>query len=85
MIEAIILSTFTFIIGGLVGALFTNPSGKVKRITNANYSVYMWKGFVDPSLTYVYSDKGNDIELTGDGVVFDENGHIIYVEKHDKA
>jgi len=85
MIEAIILSTFTFMLGGLVGALFTYPFGKVKRITNANHSICMWKGFVDPSLTYVYADKGNSTELNGDGVVFDKDGNIIFVEKNDKT
>ena len=82
MIEAIILSTFTFVLGGLVGAFFTYPFNRVKRVINDNCSINMWKGFVDQSLTYVYADNTND--LNGDGVVFDENGHIILVEKHEE-
>ena len=85
MIEAIILSTFTFLLGGLVGALFTYPFNRVKRVINDNCSINMWKGFVDPSLTYVYADSGNNTELNGDGVVFDKNGNIIIVEKHEKG
>lgn len=79
MIEAIILSTFSLLLGGLVGA-FIGASlleYRVKRVTQKNGNkVYMWKGFVDPTCVFITS------EISGDGVVFDENGNIISVKSH---
>ena len=44
----------------------------------------MWKGFVDPTLTFVACETGKNGEhIDGDGVVFDEKGNIILVETHD--
>lgn len=90
MIEAIILSTLFFTLGGLVGAftVLGQAARRVKHIklNNGNY-LYMWKGFVDPNKVFVTVDTAikNDIQFGNDLVVFDNDGHIIYVEKHDKA
>jgi hypothetical protein len=87
MIEAIILSTLSFIIGGLVGALSAKSllDSDIKRIVlNSGKRLYMWKGFVDPTLTFVACETGKNGEhIDGDGVVFDEKGNIILVETHD--
>lgn len=82
MIEAIILSTFSLLVGGLVGALIGASllEYRVKRVTQKNGNkVYMWKGFVDPTCVFITS------EISGDGVVFDENGNIISVKSHVKT
>ena len=80
MIEAIILSTFSIIIGILVGALFGASllEFRIKSVTLSNGNkIDMWKGFVDPTKTFVYTDRPD-----GDGVIFDEEGNIIFVDKH---
>lgn len=82
MIEAIILSTFSLLVGGLVGALIGASlfEYRVKRVTQKNGNkIYMWKGFVDPTCIFITS------EISGDGVVFDENGNIISVKSHVKT
>ena len=89
MIEAIILSTFAFIIGSLVGAFVTlsKLSDPIKKIKlNNGIEICMWKGFVDPSKVFVAvsTDKYGEY-LDGDGVVFDNEGNIIQVESHVKA
>lgn len=81
MIEAIILSTFSLLVGGLVGALIGASllEYRVKRVTQkSGNKVYMWKGFVDPTCVFITS------ETSGDVVVFDENGYIIHVELNVK-
>ena len=81
MIEAIILSTLTFIGGFLVGAFISlsDPLSKIKRIKlDSGKELGMWKGFVDPALTFVAANTGGDV------VVFDKNGYIIHVELNVK-
>jgi hypothetical protein len=81
MIEAIILSIFSFIVGGLVGALSTMSllDSDIKRmVLNSGKRLYMWKGFVDPTTICV-----STAEPDGDGVIFDKNGNIIFIDKHE--
>lgn len=90
MIEAIILSMSAFILGGIVGAftVLNRKLGHVKQVKlNNGKSIYMWKGFVDPTKVYITVDTDNeeDVLFDGDLVVFNDEGHIIHVEKYDKA
>lgn len=82
MIEAIILSTFSLLVGGLVGALIGASllEYRVKKVTQkSGNKIYMWKGFVDPTCVFITS------ETSEDGVVFDKNGNIISVHSHVKT
>ena len=77
MIEAIILSTLTFIGGFFVGALSILKS-RIKFIKlDEGLKICMWKGFVVPDKTFVAARKDGCFL---DGVVFDKNGHIIRTE-----
>lgn len=91
MIETLVLSVYTvvlFIAGVVVGMLSVmndtvnkaNPNKDSKTHTmmklNGGKWLQMWKGFVDPSYTFVSTG------IDGDSVVFDKDGNIIYVEKH---
>ena len=89
MIEAIILSMTTFLIGSLVGAFLTTDYMSRKRVISLKLDcgkeIHMWKGFVDPTKVFVAADtdENNDF-IDGDGVVFDANGNIIIVNKNEK-
>ncbi len=89
MIEAIILSTFAFISGILVGAFVTLSTlgDRIKKIKlDSGAEIHVWKGFVDPSKVFVAVRTGEyGDNLDGDGVVFDKKGNIIFVESHVEA
>lgn len=57
-------------------------SGVLKyKLPNGN-QIHMWRGLVLPNQTYVCV-MDSDGSSTGDGVVFDENGNIISIDKHE--
>lgn len=94
MIETIVLSVctiVTFCAGVVVGMLSvmtdtvnkakSNKSPKTHTMMRLNGGKWlqMWKGFVDPSYTFVSTG------IDSDSVVFDKDGNIIFVEKHVKG
>jgi hypothetical protein len=71
----------SFLIGCSVGS--NSNRVNIVRLSNGG-KIHMWKGFVDPTLTFVACETGKNGEhIDGDGVVFDEKGNIILVETHD--
>ena len=72
----------SFVCGYSVGSSAKKRVNTLKL--NNGGEIHMWKGFVDPTLTFVAHTTGKNGEyIDGDGVVFDKNGNIILVETHD--
>lgn len=94
MIESIMIGMGFFALGALTSLILTSIAfsdtvfnkaveGRVlKYKLSDDKQIHMWRGFAFPDQTYVcVTDK--DGNSTGDGVIFDENGSIIFVDKNE--
>ena len=95
MLESIMIGCGFFAIGALTSLILTSISLRdniINRSVESNVfkyklpngkSIHFWKGFVFPDHIHVCTCN-KDGELDGDGVIFNEEGDIIFVDKHEK-
>lgn len=96
MLESIMIGCGFFAIGALTSLILISISLReniINRSVESNVfkyklpngkSIHFWRGFVFPDRIYVYTCNKDD-ELDGDGVIFNEEGDIISVDKHEKG
>ena len=96
MIESIMIGIGFFALGVVTSLILTSiafsdtivgkaiESGVLKYKLSNDKQIHMWKGLAFPDQIYVCVTD-NDGNSIGDGVVFDKNGSIIFVDKYDKT
>ena len=96
MLESIMIGLGFFALGALTSLILTSIAlhdkitekalgGKILKYNIANgKQIHVWRGFVFPDHIHVCAsdEKGH---LVGDGVIFDEDGNIIFVDKNEKG
>ena len=96
MLESIMIGLGFFALGALTSLILTSISLRdniINKAVDSNVFKYkldngntinIWQGLVFPDKIFICTVDKNDC-LDGDGVIFDNEGNIIHVHKHEKG